>query len=129
MRRRRTASVEALEGGTKKQPSATQESASERTQQIADAMTIEHRHGEPPRLRIAAMRVVDMSSSNAWAEFSGIFARTRAAHAKHERAKSELKTLVPDDAKEAIGHGLRARRTKAGAISFDLLEAPDAAQQ
>jgi predicted phage-related endonuclease len=84
---------------------------------------------EAPRPRIAALRIVDMSSSNAWAEFSGIFARTRAAHAEHERAKSELKTLVPDDAKEAIGHGLRARRTKAGAISFDLLEAPDAAQQ
>ena len=84
---------------------------------------------EPLRPRIAAMRVVDMSSSNAWAEFSGIFARTRSAYAEHERAKSELKTLVPDDAKEAIGHGLRVRRTKAGAISFDLLEAPDAAQQ
>jgi hypothetical protein len=44
MRRRRTASVEALEGGPKKQPSATQESASERTRQIADALTIERRH-------------------------------------------------------------------------------------
>ena len=83
---------------------------------------------EPPRPRIAAMRIIDMSSSNAWAEFSGIYARTRAAHAEHERAKSELKILVPEDAKEAIGHGLRARRTKAGAISFDLLEAPDVAQ-
>ena len=84
---------------------------------------------EPPRPRIAALRIIDMSSSNAWAEFSGIYARTRAAHAEHERAKSELKLLVPEDAKEAIGHGLRARRTKAGAISFDLLEAPDVAQQ
>jgi hypothetical protein len=45
------------------------------------------------------------------------------------RAKSELKALLPEDAKEAIGHGLRARRSKTGAVSFDLLdlEATDAA--
>jgi hypothetical protein len=37
--------------------------------------------------------------------------------------------LLPEDAKEAIGHGLRARRSKTGAVSFDLLdlEAADAA--
>ena len=29
---------------------------------------------EPPRPRIEAVRIVDMSSSNAWAEFAGIFA-------------------------------------------------------
>jgi predicted phage-related endonuclease len=84
---------------------------------------------EAPRPRIAALRIVDMSASNAWAEFGAIYAQTRAAHAEHERAKSELKALVPEDAKEAIGHGLRARRTRAGAISFDLLEMSDAAQQ
>jgi hypothetical protein len=84
---------------------------------------------EAPRPRIAALRIVDMSTSNAWAEFGAIYAQTRATHAEHERAKSELKALVPEDAKEAIGHGLRARRTRAGAISFDLLEISDAAQQ
>jgi hypothetical protein len=26
------------------------------------------------------------------------------------------------DAKEAIGHGVRAKRSKSGAVSFDLLE-------
>ena len=62
-----------------------------------------------------------MSSSNAWAEFAGIFARTRAAFTEHEEAKTELKRLTPEDAKEAIGHGLRARRSKSGAVSFDLL--------
>jgi hypothetical protein len=29
---------------------------------------------------------------------------------------------MPDDAKEAIGHGVRGKRSKSGAISFDLLE-------
>ena len=46
---------------------------------------------EPPRPRIEAVRIVDMSSSNAWAEFAGMFARTRAAFLEHEQAKAELK--------------------------------------
>ena len=46
---------------------------------------------------------------------AGIFARTRAAYLDHEQAKTELKTLMPEDAKEAIGHGVRAKRSKSGA--------------
>ena len=76
---------------------------------------------EPPKPRIAAVRVVDMTASNAWAEFAGIFARTRQAHLEHEQAKTELKGLIPEDAKEATGHGIRAKRSKSGAVSFDLL--------
>jgi predicted phage-related endonuclease len=76
---------------------------------------------EPPKPRLEAVRMVDMSSSNAWAEFAGIFARTRAAYVEHEQAKAELKGLMPQDAKEAIGHGVRAKRSKSGAVSFDLL--------
>ena len=77
---------------------------------------------EPPRPRIEAVRIVDMSTSNSWAEFAGVFRSTRSAFLEHERAKVELKGLMPEDAKEAIGHGVRAKRSKSGAISFDLLE-------
>ena len=49
-----------------------------------------------------------------------IFGRTRAAYLEHEQAKTELKSLMPEDAKEAIGHGVRAKRSKSGAVSFDL---------
>ena len=77
---------------------------------------------EPPRPRIEAVRIVDMSSSNAWAEFAAVFSRTRSAHLEHEQAKVELKSLVPEDAQQAIGHGIRAKRSKSGAISFDVLE-------
>jgi predicted phage-related endonuclease len=76
---------------------------------------------EPPKPRLEAVRIVDMTSSNAWAEFAAIFTRTRQAHLEHEQAKTELKTLMPEDAKEAIGHGIKARRSKSGAVSFDLL--------
>ena len=78
-------------------------------------------NAEAPRPRIEAIRIVDMSSSNSWAEFAGLFRNTRDAFLDHERAKGELKALMPDDAREAIGHGVRAKRSKSGAVSFDLL--------
>jgi predicted phage-related endonuclease len=85
-------------------------------------------NAEPPRARIEAIRIVDMSASNSWAEFAALFRNTREAFLDHERAKSELKGLMPEDAKEAIGHGVRGRRSKSGAVSFDVLatEAVDA---
>jgi hypothetical protein len=76
---------------------------------------------EQPKPRIEAVRIVDMTSSNAWAQFAAVFARTRSAHLEHEQAKSELKSLMPEDAKEAVGHGIRAKRSKSGAVSFDLV--------
>jgi predicted phage-related endonuclease len=78
---------------------------------------------EPPKPRIAAVRIVDMSSSKA--EFAAVFARTRSAHLEHEQAKAELKRLMPEDAQQAIGHGVRAKRSKSGAVSFDLLGTED----
>jgi predicted phage-related endonuclease len=95
--------------------------------------------GEPPRLfgieaprpRIEAVRSVDMSGSNAWAEFANLYRLTRPAALDHDRARAELKALVPEDAKEAAGHGVRAKRSKSGAISLELLavEASNAALQ
>jgi predicted phage-related endonuclease len=76
---------------------------------------------EPPRARIEAVRIVDMGTSNAWAEFAAVFRSTRDAFLEHEKARAELKALMPEDAREAIGHGIRAKRSKSDAISFDLL--------
>jgi predicted phage-related endonuclease len=77
---------------------------------------------EPPRPRLEAVRIVDMSASNSWAEFAATYRSTRPAYQEHEGAKADLKKLVPEDAREATGHGLRAKRSKSGAISFDLME-------
>jgi hypothetical protein len=74
---------------------------------------------EPPKVRIEAVRIVDMSSSNSWAEFAGAYG----AVLEHENAKAELKKLMPEDAKEAIGHGIRAKRSRSGAVSFELNQA------
>ena len=83
-------------------------------------------NAEPPRPRIEAIRIVDMTASNSWAEFAALFRNTRSAFLDHERAKSELKALMPEDAKEAIGHGVKAKRSKSGAVSFDVLEIEEA---
>jgi predicted phage-related endonuclease len=76
---------------------------------------------EPPKPRIEAIRIVDMTASNAWAEFAAVFTRTRDAYLEHEHSKTELKSLMPEDAREAVGHGLRAKRSKSGAVSFEFL--------
>ena len=78
---------------------------------------------EPPKPRIEAVRIVDMSASNSWAEFADLFRNTRQAFLDHERSKADLKALMPEDVKEAVGHGVRAKRSKSGAVSFDLIEA------
>ena len=57
---------------------------------------------EPPRPRVEAVRMVDMSASNAWAEFAGAFCRTRAAYLEHEAAK--------DRAEEADAGGRQGGR-------------------
>ena len=77
---------------------------------------------EPPRPRLEAVRIVDMSGSNSWADFANVYRQTRPSFLDHEAAKAELKKLLPEDAKEAIGHGLRAKRSKSGAVSFDLMD-------
>jgi predicted phage-related endonuclease len=84
-------------------------------------------NAEAPRPRIERIRIVDMSASNSWAEFAALFRNTRDAFLDHERAKTELKALLPDDAKEATGHGIRARRSKAGAVSIDLVATAEVA--
>jgi len=77
---------------------------------------------DPPRPRLAAVRIVDMSASNSWAEFAAVFRNTRQALLDHEKSKAELKCLMPEDAKEAFVHGVRGKRSKAGAVSLEVIE-------
>ncbi|MBR0995472.1 YqaJ viral recombinase family protein [Bradyrhizobium japonicum] len=74
---------------------------------------------ETPRPRLEAVKIVDMASSNLWADLAAVYLRTREAHSEHEAAKADLKKLVPEDAKEAAGHGIRAKRSRSGAVSFE----------
>ena len=43
--------------------------------------------------------------------------------ARHRDGTSQpALVLMPEDAREAAGHGVRARRSKSGAISFDIVK-------
>lgn len=77
---------------------------------------------EAPRVPQSAVKIADMSTSNAWATLAATYLQTRRAHESHERTKAELKALIPEDVKEASGHGVRAKRSKSGAISFEAVE-------
>lgn len=79
---------------------------------------------EPPRPKVEATRTLDISGSNAGA---GICQPLPAN--PHRCPRPELKALVPEDVREALGHGVRAKRSKSGAISFEPLkdEPPHAA--
>ena len=39
--------------------------------------------------------------------------------------KAELKGLMPEDARQAVGHGVKAKRSKSGSASFALGDAED----
>lgn len=54
-----------------------------------------------------------------WAELAATYLLTREAHGQHETAKADLEKLVPEDAKEAIGHSIKAKHSKCGAVSFE----------
>jgi hypothetical protein len=79
----------------------------------------------PRNVNVERRGIADMSASNSRAESAGMFHSTREAFLNHERSKAELKALMPEEAKKAIGHGVRAKRSKSGAVSFDLLDAED----
>ena len=44
------------------------------------------------------------------------------AHQAWGAGKERAKGLMPENAKEAIGHGVRAKRSKSGAVSFEVLD-------
>ena len=50
---------------------------------------------ETPRPRLEAVRIVDMTGSNAWAQFTALFCQTRTAFVPRENDKADLKALIP----------------------------------
>jgi hypothetical protein len=64
-----------------------------------------------------------MATSNSWAEFAALFCSTRAAFLEHERAKTELKGLMPGGRQGGLRPGVRAKRSKSGVVSFEMIEA------
>lgn len=74
---------------------------------------------EPPAPpRTVGTREVCLEGNNAWAAAAADWLAHSGAARKHATAVKELKELVEEDVTRAYGHGLEARRSKAGALTI-----------
>ncbi|MCF2514854.1 YqaJ viral recombinase family protein [Sphingomonas sp. G124] len=64
------------------------------------------------------VREVCLEGNNAWAAAAADWLANRDAARLHASATNELKQLVEPDVARAFGHGIEARRSKAGAITI-----------
>ena len=71
-----------------------------------------------------AVRVVDMTGSNAWSVAAADWAFNKDAAKKFAEAADTLKALVEDDVSVAFGHGVQAKRNAARAISITEIKPP-----
>ena len=89
------------------------------TRRFMDCVTT----GEPPvvseiKTPVVPVRKVDMSNSNSWAQQANIWLSNKGYAKAFETATKEIKSLVEDDAIEAYGAGIVAKRAKNGNISI-----------
>jgi hypothetical protein len=64
---------------------------------------------EPPKPRIEAVRIVDMSASNSWAEFADLFRDTRQAFLDHERSNMRSPRCKQPQSMRRLGSSGSAR--------------------
>jgi predicted phage-related endonuclease len=79
--------------------------------------------GEPPvainvQAPVEAVKRVDMTGSNSWAEHADKWIATKGYAKTFETATKALKELVEADVVEAFGHGITVKRNKAGNLSI-----------
>ena len=72
----------------------------------------------PPAPRAVATREVSFEGNNAWASAAVDWLETRKAAKTHASACKSIKQLLEDDVARAFGHGIEAKRSKAGAITI-----------
>jgi predicted phage-related endonuclease len=72
----------------------------------------------PPPPRPVAVREVCLEGNNAWANAAVDWLKNGEAAKLHASAAKDLKGLVEEDVSRAYGHGIEARRSKAGAITI-----------
>jgi len=69
------------------------------------------------------VREVCLEGNNAWAAAASDWLECQLAARRHKAASSILKELVEPDVARAFGHGVEARRSKAGALTIRELQA------
>ena len=72
----------------------------------------------PPAPRPIATRELSFEGNNAWAAAAAEWLETSKAEKTHASACKSLKELLDDDVRRAFGHGIEAKRSKAGAVTI-----------
>jgi predicted phage-related endonuclease len=72
----------------------------------------------PPPPRPVGTREVCLEGNNSWASAAFDWLKHKDAAKTHATACTSIKSLVEDDVARAFGHGIEAKRSKAGAISI-----------
>lgn len=67
-------------------------------------------------------RSVDMTGNNEWASLAGDWLENRTAAKTFEAATKGIKALIEPDVGTATGHGIQAKRSKAGALTISELK-------
>jgi hypothetical protein len=80
-------------------------------------------NGTPPvaveiKATIEAIRKVDMTGHNSWADAAGDWHMHYGPAKAFEAATKRIKELVEADVQEAYGHGIKASRSKSGSITI-----------
>ena len=70
----------------------------------------------PPPPKPVGTREVSFEGNNAWASAAVDWLEHRDAAKRHAAASGLIKSLIDDDVTRAFGHGIEAKRSKAGAI-------------
>lgn len=71
---------------------------------------------KPPKP--VGVREICLEGNNSWAAAAADWTEHRAAAKTHAMACKTIKDLVEDDVARAFGHGVEAKRSKAGAITI-----------
>jgi predicted phage-related endonuclease len=80
--------------------------------------------GEPPAAmpvevpKTDSFKIVDMTGHNEWAAYAHEWLENKPAAALFANATKTLKNIMENDVKEAHGHGIVGRRSKAGAVTI-----------
>ena len=69
---------------------------------------------------------MDMTKSNAWAHSAIQWTQNQKQHKKFDEAAKSLKSLMPENAYEASGHGVTVKRNKRGSLLIKLQEKENA---
>lgn len=79
----------------------------------------------PRDIKLDGMVKIDMGSNKAWSKPAEQFINTYQSSKDHELSKKELKLIVPDDCREAIGGGVTMKRNKLGRLTATLTKAEE----